>query len=95
MLESSLNLKNRITIDERSEEIVIRFFEFKVDSNIGWRTVFYTLLWGCWQTPYPSDNPRRRFLGAKIRAMGDGAPNENGHESDHTLSKVLSQLSVS
>ena len=44
MLESTLNLKNRITIDERSEEIVIRFFEFKVDSNIGWRTVFYTLL---------------------------------------------------
>ena len=22
----------------------MRFFEFKVDSNIGWRTVFYTLL---------------------------------------------------
>ena len=31
-------------IDERSEEIIINFFEFKVDSNVGWRTVFYTLL---------------------------------------------------
>ena len=34
MLELSLNLKKCIRIFERSEKILMRFFEFKVDSNI-------------------------------------------------------------
>ena len=48
VLELSLNLKNCIRICERSEQILMHFFDFKVDSNTGVNIVFYTLL-----PPYP------------------------------------------
>ena len=44
IVESGLNLKNRIMFEERSDENIIRFFEFKADSTIGWCILFYTLL---------------------------------------------------
>ena len=43
-LELNLNLKNCIRICERSERILMQFFEFKIDCNAGVKVFKYTLL---------------------------------------------------